>query len=386
MFKSSILLVVFTVMSTGCNNGQTPSAGNNADPSPIGKPTESGVGGGVGGTPSSQQPSAKPGSGGFVGMIALATPVKLPECTPARIGQVVYVKSDAAFKNCEDAGWVTLDLRGPKGDNGGKGERGDPGLAGQNGSQGPQGVTGPQGVQGATGPQGPSGAAGYNSLVAAAAEAAGANCPIGGKKITSGLDNGDGGGVPNDGVLQNSEVDTTTYLCRGGVVATDRDDTILGSAVPKSPGSNLIGLMLNGDAVAVFQLSSGRYEYSYALNEATPPTQTVSVATEGVCNFANSTCTGTCYVACLHNNQGTCEYDKVRPLKNAIYYTGSTFYKGAGNETDAGPFTAQSRYIYGACDVGSWTFAHAYPVSASYTLAPGVTVPIKAPIYFKTVP
>lgn len=57
-------------------------------------------------------------------------------------------------------------------------------------------------------------------------------------------------------------------------------------------------------------------------------------------------------------------------------------YKGTGNDIDAGPFTAQSRYIYSLCDVGIWTFAHAYPVSKTYTLAPCVTIPIKAPIYF----
>ncbi len=75
-------------------------------------------------------------------------------------------------------------------------------------------------------PLGGGGTDGYNSLlsVATAQENPGANCANGGTKITmtSGLDNGDGGGTARDGVLQAGEIDATTvfYSCKGDTGAT----------------------------------------------------------------------------------------------------------------------------------------------------------------------
>ncbi len=45
------------------------------------------------------------------------------------------------------------------------------------------------------------------------AEPAGQNCQAGGSRIDFGLDNGDGGGTANDGVLSSGEIDQTSYLC-----------------------------------------------------------------------------------------------------------------------------------------------------------------------------
>ena len=42
-----------------------------------------------------------------------------------------------------------------------------------------------------------------------------ANCPYGGTEIETGLDNGDGGGIANDGVLEPGEIDSTQYICQG---------------------------------------------------------------------------------------------------------------------------------------------------------------------------
>jgi hypothetical protein len=44
-------------------------------------------------------------------------------------------------------------------------------------------------------------------------EPAGDNCPLGGIRTDSGLDDGGGDGLPNDGILDAGEIDTTTYTC-----------------------------------------------------------------------------------------------------------------------------------------------------------------------------
>ncbi len=56
---------------------------------------------------------------------------------------------------------------------------------------------------------------GTNSIVALGEEAAGANCAEGGQRIASGLDDGDPGGVAGDGILQDEEVDQTSFVCNG---------------------------------------------------------------------------------------------------------------------------------------------------------------------------
>ncbi len=64
------------------------------------------------------------------------------------------------------------------------------------------GQTGPQG------PQGTPGQDGRNSLVAFRDEPPGANCPYGGMRVESGLDDD-----PSDGLLQAHEVDQVRYVC-----------------------------------------------------------------------------------------------------------------------------------------------------------------------------
>ena len=56
---------------------------------------------------------------------------------------------------------------------------------------------------------GSNGTNGQTSLVSITAESAGANCTYGGNKISSGLD------TNGDGILQASEVTATSYICNG---------------------------------------------------------------------------------------------------------------------------------------------------------------------------
>jgi hypothetical protein len=82
--------------------------------------------------------------------------------------------------------------------------------------------TGPPGTNGTNGTNG------FSSLTKTSAEPAGANCADGGQKVETGLDNGDGGGTANDGILQAGEVDATSYVCNGA-----KGDT--GDPGPNSP-------------------------------------------------------------------------------------------------------------------------------------------------------
>jgi len=104
------------------------------------------------------------------------------------------------------------------------GSKGDPGANGATGPTGASGATGASGINGATGATGATGASGangFNALVVTTPFAAGAgddkdnaNCPGGGERIDTGLDNGANGGIANDGILEPGEITSTAYVCQ----------------------------------------------------------------------------------------------------------------------------------------------------------------------------
>jgi hypothetical protein len=141
----------------------------------------------------------------------------------------VYYKSNATT-------WIlTGNITGPAGAAGATGAQGIQGVpgpqgvagvagpAGTNGTNGAVGATGPQGLAGIAGPVGVAGLTGaigaagsnglngQNALVKTTLETPGANCPIGGVKVESGLD------ANNNGILDPAEVNAllTTYVCNG---------------------------------------------------------------------------------------------------------------------------------------------------------------------------
>lgn len=63
------------------------------------------------------------------------------------------------------------------------------------------------------GPPAVNGQNGSNSLVRISAEPAGTNCPFSGQRIDTGLDNGAGGGVAGNGMLESGEITHTSYVC-----------------------------------------------------------------------------------------------------------------------------------------------------------------------------
>lgn len=60
---------------------------------------------------------------------------------------------------------------------------------------------------------GSNGKDGYQSLIRTAAEDPGMNCEAGGQRIQTGRDNGAGRGIENNSVLEDGEVESTTYVC-----------------------------------------------------------------------------------------------------------------------------------------------------------------------------
>ena len=86
---------------------------------------------------------------------------------------------------------------------------GQDGKNGTDGIDGMNGTSGSNGTPGANGIDGTNGEAGATSRVAVVAEPAGANCPNGGQKIETGIDKNE------NGVLDPSEIVSTSYVCNG---------------------------------------------------------------------------------------------------------------------------------------------------------------------------
>jgi hypothetical protein len=107
---------------------------------------------------------------------------------------------------------------------------GSTGAAGATRASGATGSTGTAGTPGATGA---TGANGLTSLIALVTEPAGLNCTFGGQKATAGLD------ANRNGVLDASEITTTTYVCNGatGAAGTNGSTGATGATGPASPGS-----------------------------------------------------------------------------------------------------------------------------------------------------
>jgi len=85
---------------------------------------------------------------------------------------------------------------------------------GTNGSDGDAGTLGIDGGNGINGDAGANGANAFVTLVRTTVLAVGdLRCAAGGEEIQSGLDNGSGGGIANDGILQPGEVTSTSYIC-----------------------------------------------------------------------------------------------------------------------------------------------------------------------------
>lgn len=208
----------------------------------------------------------------------------LPACGSATLGRLYYVASTAGFETCTSAGWDFVDLTGPAGPPGANGTDGadgqdgadgvngtnghdamavtsaEPsgtnctdggtkievgvdddgdgalgstevdhvqyvcdGADGVNGTNGQDGADGVDGTNGQDGVDGADGSASANTLLTRVSSPTLEACSSGGRIMEQGLDNGDGGGTAQNGVLETGEIDYTTTYCSNFIVARMAD-------------------------------------------------------------------------------------------------------------------------------------------------------------------
>ena len=187
---------------------------------------------GTDGLQGTEGPEGPPGADGSSLHLVVAES-DLPECNGDLLGQIYFVSSDGAFQVCSTMGWSVVDLTGPAGTdgtngtdgqdgspgaNGANGEDGADGTPGTDGTDGQDGLNGTNGANGQDGADGADGSASPNTMLTAVSNPTLEDCSSGGRIIEQGLDNGDGGGNVQNGVLEQGEVDYTTTYCSNFVV------------------------------------------------------------------------------------------------------------------------------------------------------------------------
>ena len=186
---------------------------------------------------------------------------ELPDCDSAHLGHIYFVSADGAFQVCSTTGWAVVDLTGPPGADGLNGTNGTDGVNGANGADGADGARGANGTDGlaalavttaltennsscpdggiqidvgidedesgsleaveidqtsyiCNGADGTDGSASTNTMLTSiSSPPASMGCTAGGRVMLQGLDNGDGGGTAQNGVLEYGEVDYKTNYC-----------------------------------------------------------------------------------------------------------------------------------------------------------------------------
>lgn len=150
----------------------------------------------------------------------------LPVCDETLQNQIFFVANDSGFAVCQNGNYFDVDLTGPQGEsglngtdgidgvNGTDGSDGVNGTNGTNGQNGDDGTDGTNGIDGQDGSNGADGLDGLTSLIVSSIEPNGVNCPDGGTRIDTGIDDNE------DGALGSGEIDDTVFVCNG----TDGND------------------------------------------------------------------------------------------------------------------------------------------------------------------
>ena len=149
------------------------------------------------------------GSNGFSALVNIVAESPGLNCTEG--GQKISVGNDVDGDNVLSASEVTSSSYICNGTAGSVGATGTTGTIGATGEMGADGATGSVGAVGATGLDGSNA---VNALVDISIEPSGDNCPEGGQKINVGYD------LNSSGVLDESEITTTSYVCNGLVGET----------------------------------------------------------------------------------------------------------------------------------------------------------------------
>ena len=157
----------------------------------------------------------------------------LPECNDDTNGRLYYVEADGGFQVCKTSGWEDIEISGANGTNGLKAlisSTSEP--SGNNCANG--GIQIEIGVDdnnnevleaseidqtqficngNSSSNTMPVSSSNNTMLTSVTPPGSNLNCDAGGRVISHGLDNGDGGGVYANGVLESGEVDASTTLC-----------------------------------------------------------------------------------------------------------------------------------------------------------------------------
>ncbi len=146
------------------------------------------------------------------------TSADLPTCDESINNQIFFVADDYGFEVCQNQAWSVIDLTGLQGEpglngsdglNGTDGVNGTDGTNGINGQNGADGNDGADGQDGTNGSDGDDGANGLTSLIISNFEPNGVNCPTGGTRIDTGIDDN------GNSFLEGGEIDDTIFVCNG---------------------------------------------------------------------------------------------------------------------------------------------------------------------------
>lgn len=246
---------------------------------------------GVDGPQGPEGPQGPPGEDGSTLHLAVSDS-DLPECNAGLQGQIFFIPNNAEFQVCSAMGWSVVDLIGQDGSNGVNGTDGQDGADGVNGTDGQDGIDGLDGnnalavtssepsstncadggikievgvdgngdgvldpsevdythfvcngEDGTDGADGTNGSGSPNTMLTSISQPpATMGCTAGGRAIQQGIDNGDGAGIAQNGILEKGEIDYSTIFCSSFVVELIFDlepyDTS-GSLTPQVKGSRL---------------------------------------------------------------------------------------------------------------------------------------------------
>ena len=156
---------------------------------------------------------------------------------------------------------------GVDGDDGAAGVDGDDGATGVDGADGADGVDGDDGAAGVDGDDGAAGVDGddgSNTLISTTTEPAGSNCANGGTRIDMGVDD-DG-----DGTLDTTEIDHTQYICDGSDGSASANTMLTSISTPTLTACDAGGRIMkqgldNGDGGGTAQngiLETGEVDYT----------------------------------------------------------------------------------------------------------------------------
>jgi hypothetical protein len=131
-------------------------------------------------------------------------------------------------------------------------------------------------------------------------------------------------------------------------------------------------VLLSNEGLMNINFSTGAYLDTAALNSTTGQIE----EHEAFCSFTSVDCSGQCY----QEAQIDGFLDNLTPLRNAVYFTGTSYFIATGSET-AVPVSLQSNYRNGACTTTGGGNS-GYPITKIYSLPSDVTLPIPLPMYF----